>query len=166
MFTSFVIQTLFICIAASLVQSSVVPGIGKNHDRIHLIELLPLAFLSFQAGMQIVASRQLGLNEIPTVVLTSVYCDIANDKALFAPVRKNVKRNRRVGAVLSLLIGAIVGGWVNKSRGGMATALWMAAFVKACLVGAWVFWKSKEGYRQDYVQNSVSIEETMQERTD
>lgn len=41
-------------------------------------------------------NRSLSLNEIPTVVITSVLCDIASDPHIGRPLKENVKRNRRV----------------------------------------------------------------------
>lgn len=75
--TSFAVQMSCVIIAAALVEAKVVPITtpsqqATNRAQFHFIEILPLAFLAFQAGGQIVASRTLGLNEIPTTVLTSV----------------------------------------------------------------------------------------------
>jgi len=99
--------------------------------------------LSFQAGMQSVTARQLGLNEIPTTVLTSLLCDLGNDEKLFVGLNDNWKRNRRIAAFVSLLVGAIIGGWLSRTSGGMPAALWMAAGVKACLTLAWLVWRSE-----------------------
>jgi Protein of unknown function (DUF1275) len=87
------------------------------------IECLPLGFLAFQAGGQVATGRLLGLNEIPTAVLTSVYCDLSMDKNLLKPFKENIPRNRRFGSVLCLLTGAIAGGWIQRSNGGMVSSL-------------------------------------------
>lgn len=102
-------------------------------------ELLPLGFLAFQSGGQIVSSRLLGFNEVPTTVLTSVYCDLASDPKLFK--RDNVKRNRRVAAVISLLVGGIIGGWISRSPAGIATNFWIAAAIKMSIALGWSVWK-------------------------
>jgi hypothetical protein len=77
------------------------------------------------------------------VVLTSVYFDVASDPKIAAMPTTNVKRNRRIGGVVMLLVGAIVGGWLSKSSGGMQSALWMAAGVKMVIAFAWLVWKGE-----------------------
>ncbi|CAF3451887.1 hypothetical protein SNK03_002785 [Fusarium graminearum] len=103
-----------------------------------------IAILAFQSAGQIVASRALKYNSMPTVVLTSLYCDMMSDAKLFtAPITDNADRNRRaVGAVL-LFLGAVCGGFLSKSWVGFAGALWIAAFLKLCITFAWVLWKAK-----------------------
>ena len=148
---SFSVQCILIIVAASLVQSHVVPGIIGD-DRLgsrSLLTAVPLAMLSSQAGMQSVTARQLGINEIPTTVLTSVYCDLGNDLELFVPFRKNWKRNRRVAAAICILTGGIIGGWLGRTKGGMAAALWMAAGVKGLIAVAWLFWRSSNRTEND-----------------
>jgi uncharacterized membrane protein YoaK (UPF0700 family) len=136
---SFFLQAILVTIAAALVQSSVVPGLHPDGSE-SFIELVPLAMLAFQAGQQCVAARQLGLNEIPTTVLTSVYCDLGNDPELFVDLNENWKRNRRFAAVVLLLSGAIIGGWLSRTDEGMAAGLWMVAGIKFGITIAWLFW--------------------------
>lgn len=139
---SFLIQSICILIAAALVQAHVVPephGIATLSDAIDFIELIPLALLAFQSGGQMVTSRLLGFNEVPTTVLTSVYCDLASDPTLLKA--DNVKRNRRVGAVLMILIGGIAGGWISKSKAGLSCSLWIAAAIKFSIACSWSIWK-------------------------
>ena len=83
-------------------------------------------------------SRLLGFNEVPTTVLTSVYCDLSSDPRILR--KDNVKRNRRAGAVLCILTGGIVGGWVSRSFAGMSTSLWIAAAVKMAIALSWSLW--------------------------
>ena len=108
---------------------------------VNLLELLPLGFLAFQSGGQIVTSRLLGFNEVPTTVLTSVYCDLASDPKILQ--RDNVKRNRRVAAVLAILVGGIAGGWISRSKAGMSVSLWIAAAIKFAIAVSWSFWAPK-----------------------
>ena len=103
-----------------------------------------LGMLAFQAGQQCVAARALGLNEIPTTVLTSVYCDLGNDPELFVPLKQNWRRNRRVTSAVLLLLGAIVGGWLSRTGIGMAAGLWTAAGVKFCVAITWLCWKAEK----------------------
>ena len=147
---SFFLQAVFMLTAAGLVQGHVVPapvGAALNSHVTEqgdsdLIELLPIGLLAFQGGGQLVASRLLGFSEIPTVVLTSVYCDLGMDEKLLA--RENAKRDHRVGAVVSVLLGAIAGGWISRSEAGMATAIWVGAVLKLGIAVAWAFWR-REG---------------------
>jgi hypothetical protein len=145
---SFALQATCIFVAAALVQAGVVPsphGVATagQEMEVSFIELVPLAFLAFQSGGQIVTSRLLGFNEVPTTVLTSVYCDLASDPKVLAPFKKNVKRNRRVAAILCILIGGIIGGWLSRSNAGMSTSLWLAGFIKVCIAIGWSSWKGK-----------------------
>jgi len=143
--TSFLLQSICIIIAASLVQSHVVPEphglVTENTLDVNFLELLPLGFLAFQSGGQIVTSRLLGFNEVPTTVLTSVYCDLASDPKILD--RDNVKRNRRAAAVLAILIGGISGGWISRSKAGMSVSLWIAAAIKLGIAVSWSLWKPK-----------------------
>lgn len=114
-------------------------GIMVVEGPINYKELLPLGFLAFQSGGQIVSSRLLGFNEVPTTVLTSVYCDLASDPELLK--KNNIKRNRRVAAVISILLGGIVGGWISRSAAGIATNFWIAAAIKMSIAISWSVWK-------------------------
>lgn len=117
-------------------------GVVTQSGDINFIELIPLGFLAFQSGGQIVTSRLLGFNEVPTTVLTSVYCDLASDPKILKA--DNVKRNRRLGAVLMILIGGIAGGWISRSSAGLSVSLWIAAAIKLGIAYSWSVWKPKQ----------------------
>jgi len=130
-------QALLIIIAAALVvPPNLVPHkpAGQDSDAISqeiirnvkIVALLPP--LAFQSGMQIATSRLLGFNELPVNVLTSTYCDLMGDSALFGI--NNVKRNRRVVAVVLVLAGAISAGWLMRSSAGLMGVLWLAGGLK------------------------------------
>lgn len=145
LFVSFQIQTILIIIAVALIQADLIPHTSTDASLDGgplFLELIPIALLAFQSAGSMTCSRSLGYNEIPTIVLTSVYFDIASDPSIANKPTTNVKRNRRVGGVVSLLIGAIVGGWLSKSSGGMEAALWMAAGLKLVAGCGWLFWKA------------------------
>ena len=164
---SFAVQAIFILVAAGLAQGDATPSFALHSlpssdpasadlplaerppaspaDESDLRILLPLSLLAFQFGGQIVASRSLGFNEVPTNVLTSVYCDLLSDPKLFAPVlpfTTNPKRNRRLAAVVLLVAGAIAGGWLQRSRAGMVVALWIAGGLKIGMAAAWLGWRA------------------------
>ncbi|TVY14559.1 hypothetical protein LARI1_G009285 [Lachnellula arida] len=142
---SFFLQSACIIVAAALVQANVVPSpkgvVVEGGDDVDFLELVPLAFLAFQSGGQIVTSRLLGFNEVPTTVLTSVYCDLSSDPKVLAG--DNVKRNRRVCAVLGILIGGIAGGWISRSSATLSTSFWLAAAIKMGIAIGWSLWKPK-----------------------
>jgi hypothetical protein len=117
-------------------------GVAVLGEDVEFLDLIPLGFLAFQSGGQIVTSRLLGFNEVPTTVLTSVYCDLASDPNLHK--RDNVKRNRRGGAVIMILSGGIVGGWISRSNAGMSVSLWVAAAIKFVIACSWALWKPKQ----------------------
>lgn len=99
---------------------------------------MPISLIAFQAGGQIVASRVLAFDEIPTVVVTALYCDLLVDPKLTA--RVNPKRNRRVGALLAFFFGAMTAGGLSKLT-GMASSLWLAMGLKLAITLAWIVWK-------------------------
>lgn len=140
----FFIQSLLLFLSASL---ATVPGLipqippsAPTHaaeDKrvlasIEIVALIPP--LAIESGFQISCSRLLGFNELPVNVLTSLYCDTVGDPNLFA--LHNVKRNRRVAAIVLLLLGAIISGWLMRSAGGLASVLWLAGGIKIILAVA------------------------------
>ncbi|KAJ5584756.1 uncharacterized protein N7459_004556 [Penicillium hispanicum] len=146
LFVSFLAQCILIIIAVALIQGDLIPHSSSDASLDGgplFLELIPIALLAFQSAGGMTCSRSLGYNEIPTVVLTSVYFDIASDPKITDKPTANVKRNRRIGGVVSLLVGAIVGGWLSRSSGGMQSALWLAAGLKFVAAFGWLFWKAK-----------------------
>jgi hypothetical protein len=142
LFLSFAFQALLIVIAATLLQTDAIQHQNGRSITLEkpLMSLIPIALLAFQSAGSINSTRMLGFNEIPGVVLTSVYYDIASDPGLFEGFNRNAKRNRRVGGVVMLLIGAIAGGWLSRTHGGMACVLWVAAALKFGVGVGWLFW--------------------------
>ncbi|KAJ5573355.1 uncharacterized protein N7459_007782 [Penicillium hispanicum] len=141
---SFLIQASIIVITAGLVQGGVVSSAladSQSQSTTQWDQEVPIVLLSLQAAGQIVASRALGFNEIPTVVITSLLCDLMSDPKLF--LLRNEKRDRRVVAFVLTLVGAIIGGWVTKATGEIAPILWLSAGIKLVVALAWGFWKTK-----------------------
>ncbi|KAK1700804.1 hypothetical protein BDP55DRAFT_625076 [Colletotrichum godetiae] len=152
---SFLLQSALVFLAAAFAQTRLIADFGKvsvqgsdsNHEfktSENPLVMVPLALLAFQFGGQIVTSRILGYNEVPTNVLTSVYCDLLSDPKLFAPLKENPKRNRRFLAVVLLVLGGIIGGWLQRSGAGMPGALWISGGVKFIIAVAWMGWASNE----------------------
>ena len=147
MSVSFLVQAILTFIALVLVETHVVPPGAGNMLPKNCIVLLPLALLSFQSAGQIVMSRMLAYNELPTVVLTSTYCDLMFDPLLFtAPLKEDVKRNRRFISVIALLLGAVLGGFLTEG-GSIAGPLWIAGSIKVGLSVTWIFWGGKGSIR-------------------
>lgn len=99
---------------------------------------MPIALVAFQSCGQAVTSRALKYNALTSVVLTSIYCDLFSDAELFS--MHNVERNRRVGAPVLLLFGAVMGGLLAHSTIGTAGVLWIAAGLKFLVVISWFLW--------------------------
>ncbi|KAN0084924.1 Protein of unknown function (DUF1275) domain containing protein [Elaphomyces granulatus] len=132
-------------ILVALTQADLIPhelGDEPTSGRLFL-ELIPISLLACQFGGQLAASRAMGFNEIPTVVLTSVYFDIVSDPNLTNGLTKNVKRNRRIGSVIALLLGAIVTGWLYRSDAVLG-ALWICFTIKLGIAVGWLFWTRVE----------------------
>ncbi|OTB02286.1 hypothetical protein M426DRAFT_322861 [Hypoxylon sp. CI-4A] len=144
LFLSFLLQTVFVIVAATIIQTGVVDETypsQRDPTDVDFLELVPIALLSFQAAGQIVNSRGLGVSEVPTVVITSLLCDLVSDPRLLDPLTKNVKRNRRAVAFLLTLIGAICGGWISKATGAVQPSLWFVAALKGVITCSWLLIK-------------------------
>lgn len=140
---SFFTQSICILLAASLIEGHVIeaPVPFKPRAPIKWTQLIPIALLSFQSAGQIVTSRALNVNEIPTVVITSLLCDLFSDPGLFTlPIVTNRKRNNRAMAFTLTLGGAVVGGWVSKLTHQVGAMLWVAGGTKMLITLSWMFW--------------------------
>lgn len=132
---SFAAQMLLTLGAATLVTMM---GQPKEKEEIGWHVLAPIALLAFQAASAAVTSRALQYNALTSVVLTSMYLDLFSDAELFSI--KNAERNRRTGAPLFLLFGALVGGRIAMSPFGVAGSLYAAALLKGLVVVVWLVW--------------------------
>ncbi|KAK5049881.1 hypothetical protein LTR84_003999 [Exophiala bonariae] len=152
--SSFAIQTGLMLITSALISSGIATK-GPQHSNnpastdngggyFDWVELCPIALLAFQSAGQIVASRVLKYNSMPTLVLTSLYCDLFSDPNLLtAGLFEDPDRNRRAASAIALFVGALIGGVLSKSSWGYSVALWIATGLKACMVIAWLLWKRK-----------------------
>ncbi|KAI0018007.1 DUF1275 domain protein [Xylariomycetidae sp. FL0641] len=133
---AFLLQTIFVAISAGIIDGNVVDDhYPEDHGEEHTqwTIFIPVALLSFQAASQIVTSRALAVGEVPTVVITSLLCDLVSDDKLFAPLLQNVKRNRRVVGFVLTLLGAIAAAHISKSTSAVQPALWFACAIKAVI---------------------------------
>ncbi|KAI8629039.1 DUF1275 domain protein [Xylariaceae sp. FL1651] len=139
-FLSFLAQTVFVSVAAGIIQGGLIDGrypSARDPADVDFAELAPIALLSFQAAGQIVNSRGLGVAEVPTVVITTLLCDLVSDPNIFAGLRQNPKRNKRAVAFTLTLVGAIAGGFISKATGAVQNSLWLVAAIKGAIT---VFW--------------------------
>lgn len=139
LFASFALQSALCTAAAGIVTWG--PG-GYGPNDITWDVLVPIALVAFQACGQAVTSRALRYNALTSVVLTSIYCDLFSDVELFRV--DNPERNRRLGAPLMLLVGAVAGGLFAHSDIGVAGALWAASLLKVLIVFVWIVWPGED----------------------
>lgn len=134
---SFLAQMVILMVAAAIMTWG-----PTSVDGIDWHVLLPIALIAFQGCGQAVVSRALKYNNLNSVVLTSIYCDLFSDAELF--VVNNAERNRRVAAPVLLFIGALIGGLLVHSPIGAAGVIWVAGGLKLLIALAWCFWKADE----------------------
>ncbi|PWW78302.1 hypothetical protein C7212DRAFT_45623, partial [Tuber magnatum] len=133
-------------LAPGLVQGGTIPGSKlhvqkKVNGEADFWELLPLAFLAMQFGAQIATSRSLGRGEIPTTVSTSVYTDLVTDPLVLRG--GNIKRNRRFGSIIFMLLGGICGGWISKISAGLAGSLSVSGAIKIGVAVGWLLFPAE-----------------------
>ena len=142
---SFIVQGGIVLLAAGFIQAALVEGrLHLLNDEIDWRQCLPIALLSFQSAGQIVASRTLGHDTIPTVVLTSMLHDLAVDPRLLAHWRENPKRFQRFGAFAAVVVGAVAGGFLSVKTGKMQSTLWLVGCIKLAIAAVWGFWPAAE----------------------
>ncbi|KAJ5475383.1 hypothetical protein N7539_008449 [Penicillium diatomitis] len=135
---SFLIQLACVVVAAVIVTIFQ----PSRDERIHWLVSVPIALVAFQSSGQALASRVLKHSSLTSVVLTSIYCDLfSHPDLLTRKFFRNTEELRRLGAVLGLLLGVVLGGLWAKSSVGMMGALWTAAALKTVMVFAWLLWK-------------------------
>lgn len=143
------IQALLTAISALLSSTDIVPSDAGDLVPDNFIVLIPLILLSIQSAGQCVLSRFLGYNELPSIVLTSAYCDLVMDDKVFGGITSNSKRNRRVASTIMVVVGAILGGFMTK-QGDIGPVLWAVAVIKVLMALVWLLWKRKDdGIRLD-----------------
>jgi hypothetical protein len=125
-----------------LVQTGIIKPTPQGNEP-HVADwmpLIPLSLLAFQAGGQLVTSRLVRFDEVPTVVLTTLLGDLFIDPAFMA--KSNPVRNRRVASFLALFLGAMASGLLAKHE-GLSCPLWIAAGCKAAITVSWLFWPAR-----------------------
>lgn len=135
----------------------------------HYLDLIPISLLAFEAAGQVCLSRVLSFAHLPTIVVSTLYHDLAADSLFFAEDLKAARKakgqdayqgrlgrrmmlvnGRRQGkqvqrwmCVACLAAGAATSANLAMTRAGAAGSLWMAAGVKSgLLVSVWL-WKAE-----------------------
>lgn len=162
--TSFLIQSALLVTAAILAQADAISTTSKEcgtfssgtpldpGDR--FLDLLPIALLALESAGQVCLSRVLLVNELPTIVLSTLYHDlVAESLSMLRCWRESStrwefvvsqkKQIRRLACILALFAGAVIGGYLFRSRGRLAAALWLAAGIKIVISIAWCVWRRK-----------------------
>ncbi|KMU77906.1 hypothetical protein CISG_06749 [Coccidioides immitis RMSCC 3703] len=117
---SFMLQTGSILASSILVETGIIDSeISSSIHGVHWLQMVPITLLAFQAAGQIVTSRMVQVEEIPTVVLTTVRAD--DGLAIYYRPRCSRKTNpsaeRRGATVLALFGGAMLSGALTKAIG-------------------------------------------------
>ena len=174
---SFAIQTGFLVITAVLIKRGFISNLpsvaGAFSSGNHLTsrpdgerpdnykDLIAIALLAFQSSGPVFFSRVLGAIELPTIVLSTLYCDFVADLYLLPSrfrtkiswydfVFKSERRQiRRLCSILCLFLGGLSGGYIFQSPAGMITAIWLAAGLKGSLVLGWILWRSEDKPQQN-----------------
>ncbi|THW98965.1 hypothetical protein D6D13_10409 [Aureobasidium pullulans] len=136
---SWLIQAVLIYICAALEDTGVVPNDAGDNLPNSFIVLLPLNGHIENPWLRRSHQRR--------PYLTSAYFDLVFDNEVFtaAPTR-NVKRNRRIGSMVMVVLGAIAGGFLTQDE-DISKVLWFAGSLKVAIAILWVFWKSKGSVR-------------------
>jgi hypothetical protein len=149
--SSFFIQLGFMIVSTSLITTRIVSQSAERtstriQDRtFSWHDLCPIALLAFQSAGQVIAGRTLKYNALPTLVLTSLLCDLMSDTDLLTvSLKNNPDRNRKVLALALLFAGAAAAGAISKTALGFGGALWVATGVKGVMVVAWLVWSPKK----------------------
>lgn len=79
--------------------------------------LLTIALLAFSAGAQVGMVRALKITDITTAMATAAWIDVLIDPKWSAPLTQNRGRNRRVGFLLSLVVGSFIGAAAHAELG-------------------------------------------------
>ncbi|PWY69091.1 hypothetical protein BO70DRAFT_365902 [Aspergillus heteromorphus CBS 117.55] len=138
---SFTLQTVCVAVAATIVT---LKQTGRD-DLLSWKIAVPLALVAFQSSGQAVTSRVLRFSSLTSVVLTSIYCDLFSYPELMSTnAIKDPDEWRRVGAVLGLLLGTLLGGSWAKSAVGLPGALWTAVVLKGMIAMAWLWWRGAD----------------------
>lgn len=162
--TSFLMQASLLLTAALLAQMNVISVGDKECGTFssgtpsspgdNYIDLLGIAILAIETAGQVCLSRVLLVNELPTIVLSTLYHDLVADSlgvrkcwmessSIWDFMVSQKRQARRLACILALFSGALIGGFVFQSPAGLAAALWLAFAIKTTIAVTWCLWRRK-----------------------
>ncbi|KAL4781774.1 hypothetical protein BJX76DRAFT_334629 [Aspergillus varians] len=142
---SFAVQLL--CVVGAAVMVTVYRSEAYSaSSQLRWQAMWPLALVAFQSSGQAVCSRVLNRNSMISVVLTSAYCDLFSVAEFPNPLggKLGAEDFRRLGSIVCLVVGVLIGGMCAKTSLGLVGALWLVVFGKGLIVLAWLFWKGED----------------------
>jgi hypothetical protein len=133
--------------------------IAKISDHYNYVDLVAIALLAFQDAAPVCLSRILGMNEFPTIAVSSIYHSLTSGvyetrkrwrknttwKSFFLETseRGENKQLLRLSAILALFPGALNTGQFYRKPYGATSSLLVAATLKGLMVVMWGFWPRK-----------------------
>ncbi|OJA10968.1 hypothetical protein AZE42_08489 [Rhizopogon vesiculosus] len=135
------IQATFVLIPAALLYTRSVIISQVNAP-------LLLFFLATSAGLQVSMARNLGVNEIPTAMLTSPFIDFLTDRHLFSGSwsdRKLMSRNRRLCYISAIWGGAFLGAVMHRYSGSKEVILMVGCMKLGIMASFWFNREVEEG---------------------
>ncbi|MBA8823059.1 uncharacterized membrane protein YoaK (UPF0700 family) [Saccharopolyspora lacisalsi] len=115
-------------LAASASTAGVAAADGSGLTETEILVLIML--LAMAMGLRNATVRKLAIPDMTTTLITLTLADVAADS--FLAGRRNPRLNRRIGAVLSIFGGALLGGYLV-FRYGLAVPLAVAAALATAL---------------------------------
>lgn len=151
--TSQGIQASILLLVAILCYSDILPHARLPRDRLNVIQggkFVAIILLGLQASGQLVASREIGRPELPTVVLTASYVDLFADRGLLR--KHNPRRNGLVGQVICIFLGFFFGSKMSEHPNQMPIVLFVGFAVKFVIC---IVWACLPGEQVDVLQGDV-----------
>ncbi|MBY4573285.1 DUF1275 family protein [Gordonia paraffinivorans] len=121
---SFKLVSVLAISAVSVAATAVLLGVEPDA---HVAQMFAIALTAGAMGMQAAAARRIGVADVTTVVVTSTITVWAID--MFARPSRATILNRRLAAIVAILLGALLGALLLKA------ALWLV-FAVAAAIGA------------------------------
>lgn len=172
--TSFLMQAGLLLIVALLAQTKVISIGSKDCGTFssgtpsspgdNYIDLLGIAILAVETAGQVCLSRVMLVNELPTIVLSTIYHDLIADmlglrkcwiesESIWNFLVTQKRQARRLACIVALFSGALIGGFVFNSPVGLAAALWLAFAIKTTIAVTWCLWR-RQNITETVVEDS------------
>ncbi len=143
------VTTALILEAVALVAAAVVAALGGviEADSATPAALVLIALLALAMGFRNATVRKLGIPDMTTTLVTLTLADLAADS--FVAGKRNPRLLRRLGVVLSIFGGALVGGYLVVRYGLLPPLILSAGLATALALGypMLVTWRSRQRCR-------------------